>query len=466
MSLKGAAKELPYPLRRFISYSYGAIPPSVRFSKIFWRTYNFLQESQFWSKKRLEQYQVQQVNNLLRHAYENVPYYRKIFDKNGLKPKDIHDLTDLRKLPCLNKDALKVNFTDIVARNIKVRHMIKSHTSGTTGKPLQFYIDPSENEKEWAFICHQWSRVGYRPGESRVDLAGSVKSEKNCVVYDPISRVLTLSPCVDSKEVSQYYLKKIKSYGAKFLRGYPSAIASFASMLKRYSIDVPFKLKAIFFASEAVYDWEREIVEDIFTCRVFAHYGSAECVALAAECERSHFYHFIPQYGVTEIDPDTHEIIATGFLNYVNPFIRYRTTDIASLPVLSKCTCCGRNYFPIIKHVEGRLEDYIITPKGTLIPPAVITHPFKDLKTIKDTQLIQESTDQLVLRVVLWDKNVSNASTAELKRLSNHLQDILGVNVRIKIEIVDEIERLKSGKFKWILSDVSKGLIEKGLEGY
>jgi phenylacetate-CoA ligase len=342
--------------------------------------------------------------------------------------------------------------------------MIKSHTSGTAGKPIQFYVDPLENEKEWAFICHQWSRVGYRPGEPRVDLSGPIRSEKNCAVYDPVSRVLTLSPRVDNKEVCQYYLKKMKSLGAKFLRSYPSAVALFASMLKRYCLEVPFRLKAVFFASEAVYDWEREIVEAVFNCRVFAHYGSAEHVALAAECEYSHFYHFLPQYGVVEIDPDTHEIMATGFLNYVNPFIRYRTTDIVSLPLLSKCQYCGRNYFPVTKEVQGRLEDYITTPEGTLIPPAVMTHPFKDLQTIKETQLIQESTEQLVLRVVLWNRNVSETSTVELRQLSKDLQEILGLNIRIKTEIVDEIERLKSGKFKWIQSDVSKGLLEKGLE--
>jgi phenylacetate-coenzyme A ligase PaaK-like adenylate-forming protein/threonine dehydrogenase-like Zn-dependent dehydrogenase len=353
-----------------------------------------------------------------------------------------------------------------VARNTKFRHMIKSHTSGTTGKPLQFYVDSSENDKEWAFVCHQWSRVGYRPGEPRIDLSGPIRSEKNRVIYDPMSRVLTLSPQIDNEEICQYYLKKMRSFEARFLRGYPSAVASFAYMLKRYGLALPPKFKAVFFASEAVYDWEREIVEEVFKCRVFAHYGLAEHVASAAECEHSHFYHFLPQYGVTEIDPDTSEIIATSFLNYVNPFIRYRTTDVGSSPVLSKCEHCGRNYFPIIEEVQGRLGDYIITPRGTLISPAVITFPFKDPKTIKDNQLIQESTDKLVLRVVLWDRCISKASTAELKRLNNDLQEILGVDMQIDIEIVDEIERLKSGKFKWIVSNVSKDLIEKGLDNY
>jgi len=465
MSVKGLAQKLPDSIKQFLRYAYGSVPFSIRCGKVFWETYNFLQKSQWWSKEQLEEYQMRQLSKLLRHAYQNVPYYRKIFNERGLKPIDIRCLDDLRKLPCLDKDTFKSWFKEILARNVKFKHLRMSHTSGTTGKPLQFYQDRLESVREWAFVCHQWSRVGYKPGDPRVELRGSIINRRDLVYYDPIAKVLRLSPRIDTKEVAGYYLKRISHFGAKFLHGYPSAISSFAYMVKKYGLNVPFKLKAVLFASEAVYPWEREIVEEVFNCRTFDFYGMAEHVALAAECERSHFYHFVPQYGITEIDPDTHEIIATSFLNYVNPFIRYKTTDIASSPVLSKCENCRRDYFPIVEKIEGRLGDFIVTPQGTLIAPAVITHPFKDLKTIRETQLIQESTDQLILRVVLWDKQTSEASATELKRLSKDLQEIFGADMQIKIEIVDEIKRSKQGKFRWIISEVSKGLIEKGLEG-
>jgi phenylacetate-CoA ligase len=466
MNVKELAKGLPYPVRQFLKYAYGTIPPSIHYGKVFWETYNFLQESQWWSREKLEEYQMMQLSKLLHYAYEYVPYYRKVFDDRGVKPKDIQNVNDLRKLPCLDKGTLRSNFSGMVAKNIELRHLPMSHTSGTTGKPLQFYQDRSESVREWAFVCHQWSRVGYKPEEHRVEMRGAIISGRNPVDYDPINRVLRLSPRIDTKEVAQYYLKRMKSFRSKFLHGYPSAIASFVHMVKKYNLGVPFKLKAVLFASETVHDWEREIVQEVFKCRVFDFYGQAEHVAMAAECEHSHFYHFLPQYGVTEIDPETHEIIATGFLNYVNPFIRYQTTDIVSSPVLFKCAHCGRNYFPIREKVQGRLEDFIVTPRGTLIAPALITHPFKDLKTIKGTRLIQESPDRIILRVVLWNKSISGASKAELQRLCRNLREMLGDEMQIKAEVVDEIERLKSGKFKWIQSKVSKGLIEKGLEGY
>ena len=292
---------------------------------------------------------------------------------------------------------------------------------------------------------------------------GPVNGGENLVQYDWPARVMRLSPYLDDKRVAQCYLKKIKSFGAKFIHGYPSLIASFAHMVQKHSLKVPFKLKATFFVSETVYDWERVIVQEVFNCRVFAHYGQTEHVATATECEHSHYYHFIPQYGITEIDSDTHEIVATSFLNFVNPFIRYRTTDIVSSPVLSKCEYCRRNYFPIVERVEGRLMDFVVTPQGALVSPTLINFPFKDLRTIKDSQVIQTSVHHIILRVVPYGKNVSKA---ELQRLYQNLQKILGSDIQIKAEVVDEIERLKSGKFRFIISEVSKGLIEKGLDKF
>jgi len=455
--------KLPYPVKQGIKYAYGALPPQIRYGKVFWETYNFLQKSQWWSKEKLEEYQMQQLSKLLSHAYKNVPYYRRIFDERGLKPEHIQDLDDLRKLPYLDKNSFKRYSKDLLARNTNPKDLHRTHTSGTTGKPLQFYQHRSEIEREWAFVCHQWSRVGYRPGDARVELRGAVDRRK-FIYYNPGTKVLRLAPIIDTKERVRSYLEHMERFGAKFLHGYPGAIAAFAFAIRYYGLAVPVRFRAVLFASEAVYDWEREIVREVFECREFAFYGQTEHVVIAAECEYSSCYHCIPQYGITEIDPDTYEIIGTGFLNYANPFIRYRTTDIASMPISSRCEKCGRNYFPVFAKVEGRLEDFIITPEGTLIAPAIITHPFKDLKTVKDTQIVQKDLDLVVVRAVPWAGKDSQALQAELRQLCQDLQIILGKSVQVKWEIVEEIERTTSGKFKWIVSEVSRDSLEKGIK--
>lgn len=465
MRLKSWAKKLPNPIENTLKrYIYRYIVPSTRFDKTFWDTFNFLKESQWWSQEKLEEYQMRQLAKLLNHAYENVPYYRKMFDDRGLKPKNIQNFDDLRKLPFLTKDKFKQHFAELVIKNVKLTGLPMRSTSGTTGKPLQFYENSNTEQKELAFIHHQWSRVGFKPADPMIKLKGAIIRSNKPVDFDRINKVLRLSPRIDSKEIVRYYLEKMQQFGASFFHGYPSTIGVFASMIKKYGFSVPFRLKAVLFASEAIYPWEREVTQEVFNCRIYSHYGATEKVVLAGECQHTPYYHFIPQYGITELDIDTNEIIGTGFLNYVNPFIRYRTTDIASQPVASGCEACGRQYYPVFSSVEGRLEDFIITPMGVPISPAVITHPFKKFETIRDTQIIQKSLNCIKLRIVTWDNCDPKILRRELHQLCKGLQNIVGTDIKIETEQVESVQLSKSGKFKWIISEVSKDFLERGID--
>lgn len=463
MNIRKFKKKLPYPIKQSVKYLYGTIPPRLRYGKVFWETYNFLQESQWWSREKIEGYQMQNLAKLLNRAYENVPYYRRIFDGRGLKPKNIQNFDDLKKLPYLTKDIFKQHFSELISKNVKLEALPMSHTSGTTGKPLQFYENFYTDQKELAFIYHQWSRVGVKPGDPMLQLRGAIIKGRKPIEYDPVWKVLRLSPRIDSKETVNYYLEKMEEFGARFLHGYPSAISVLASMIKKYGFSVPVKLRGVLFASETIYPWQREIAQEVFNCWVFSHYGQAEKVVLAAEGENSTNYHCIPQYGITEIDITTNEIIGTSFLNYINPFIRYRTTDIALQPINLDCDKCGRQYYPVFSSVEGRQQDFIITPKAVLISPTVITHPFKDLTTIRNSQIIQKSLDCVKLRIVPWDSCDTKILKSELGELSQGLVNILGSNMNIETEIVESIQLSKSGKFKWIISDVSNDFLRKGL---
>jgi len=463
MSINHLIKILPFPVKQSIKYIYGIIPPRIRYGKVFWDTYNFLQESQWWSREKLEDYQLQQLRKLLHHAYDNVPYYRRIFDERGLKPKNIQSFDDMKKLPYLTKDMFKQHFSELISKNVKLETLPMSYTSGTTGKSLQFYENSSTYQKELAFIYHQWSRVGVKPGNPMLQLRGAIIKGRKPIEYDPVWKVLRLSPRIDSKETVHYYLEKMEEFGATFLHGYPSAISVLASMIKKYGFSVPVKLRGVLFASETIYPWQREIAQEVFNCWVFSHYGQAEKLVLAAECESSKYYHCIPQYGLNEVNKETNEIIGTSFLNYVNPFIRYRTTDIAVQPINLACDKCGRQYYPVFSSVVGRLEDFIITPNGIPISPAVITHPFKNIETIKNTQIIQRSLDCIKLKIVPWDNCDPKILKSELGELSQGLVNILGSNMKIETEIVESIQLSKSGKFKWIISDVFNDFLGKGL---
>jgi len=463
MSLRKTVKNFSPSIQKFIKHLYGLTPIRIRYGKDFWDTYNFLEKSQWWDKEKLEQYQIEQLKRLLGHAYRNVPYYKKVFTEYGIKPEKINCIDDFKKIPYLTKEIVKNNSLELTATNYNKKDLYIAHTSGTTGKPMQWYVSLSENQKEYAFICHQWSRMGFYPGDRIVQIRGTVLEDNKVFDFDPITNVLRLSPKLISKKTAENYIKLINDFGAKFLHGYPSIISVFASIIKENKLVIPFNLKSVFFASEAVYPWEKKLVEEVFNCRVFSHYGMAEKVVLAGECEKTINYHSIPQYGITEMD--NNEIIGTSFIDYVTPFIRYRTTDIVEeITGNNDLICdCKRQYFPVFKRIEGRLVDFIITPDGGYISPTAITHTFNDFLSIKETQLIQHSLHLLEVKVVPYDNISRTMLDKELQKIKEELISIIGKDIKVKTTILKELELTKSGKFRWIISKISNNSLEKGL---
>ncbi|MCK5559768.1 MAG: phenylacetate--CoA ligase family protein, partial [Thermoplasmata archaeon] len=66
-----------------------------------------LNQSQWWSRERLEELQNKRLKALIRHAYKNVPYYHKMFKQLRLLPIDIKTTKDLSKLPLLTKENIR-----------------------------------------------------------------------------------------------------------------------------------------------------------------------------------------------------------------------------------------------------------------------------------------------------------------------------------------------------------------------
>jgi phenylacetate-CoA ligase len=125
------------------------------------------------SKEELEQWQLNQLDLLLNHAYENTVYYKEVFDSLGLKPSDIKTFDDMERLPVLTREIIKERFNDLIPKNInKIKHRYSS-TGGSTGEPLRYICD----ENTWGFVTamkiHSWQTTGYRYGELFMSLGSS-----------------------------------------------------------------------------------------------------------------------------------------------------------------------------------------------------------------------------------------------------------------------------------------------------
>ena len=83
-----------------------------------YKYYKLLDKSQWWSLSELENYQNERLRLLIRHAYANVPYYKKLFQENKLKISDIKSIDDLYKIPILTKEIIRKNKEQLIAQNI------------------------------------------------------------------------------------------------------------------------------------------------------------------------------------------------------------------------------------------------------------------------------------------------------------------------------------------------------------
>ena len=106
------------------------------------KKYKLLMESQWWSKEKIEEFQDKKLKRLISYAYENVPYYRRVFKANNITPDDIKKQEDLIKIPPLTKETVrKHGFDNLVSSNFLEKRRYLGRTGGSTGEPLRFWRD-------------------------------------------------------------------------------------------------------------------------------------------------------------------------------------------------------------------------------------------------------------------------------------------------------------------------------------
>ena len=427
----------------------------------FLKWYNFLQESQWWSIERLKQYQMQQLKKLLNHAYKNVPYYKRIFDEKLLKPKNIQNFEDFRKLPYLTKDIVRGNSDNLIAKNISKENMKYVTTGGTSGKPLGFYIEERTIFIRDAFDWRQYNWAAYKFGDKCVVLRGNVVQRKEnrkpaWWEYDQANNYLILSTYDMTEENLPKYVKKIEEFKPKIIQGYPSALDILARFIKENNLKINIKgnVKAILTSSENLYLTQRKLIKEIFRCPVFDLYGNSEQVVRFGECIKHEGYHNFMEYGYTEIlnskgkpvveEGEIGEIVATGFTNYATPLIRYKTGDLVEY-THNKCSC-GRK-LPLIKRIEGRLQELIVTKNNNLISMAAMNMHSNVFDNVKQFQLYQDKPGKITFKIVRKNTYTQKDTECIIQELQRKIKNQININIKF----VSEIPKTDRGKYKFLI---------------
>ena len=413
---------------------------------------------QKWSRKEIEDYQNRHLREIVRYAYSNVPFYRKLYrniDISGIKSTD-----DLQRLPIVTKEMILKN-SDV--HSVSKERYIISHTSGTTGTPLEIRVSPEQyylTRAIWYGARFEWS--GYDGGWIARFVGDSpVKDCSERILYRkarPTKRLIFPSYCISFQSIP-LMLEAMKKYEVRYIRAYPST----AYLLARYleHTDTEYILKALFYSSEPMYPYQREVIERRFGVRPSGVYGQAENAVSALECENGR-YHLISIDGITEIlrgnervsDGEKGLMTVTALHNRAMPLIRYMLGDYTGF---SENDCaCGRE-LPVIYPIETKMEDFIVTPDGKAISPSVLTFPLKHARGIEESQIVQRKMDEVIIRIVRGDSYTEDGE----RELLSAMKEILGPEMSVRIQYVREIHRSSAHKKRFVINEMGGDYIER-----
>ena len=448
---------LPYEAKQGLKWVYGFLPTRMRYGGSFLQKCRLAEEREKWTAAAFTANQNEQLRCLIDHAYRHVPYYRILFDRQGIDPAAIRNVEDLQRIPPLTKDDLRNHFSDLIAANIKKKDRILLSTSGTSGRPLRFY---SERRHE-AYLdgdAYRWRHFrwgGCTPYDRRATLSAyripaQRNGERRLTAYDPVKRLLILSAYDLSRTAIPLYARALQKHRPSFLHGYPSALEALTRFLQAERIPSPPSIRALFTQSEVLYPWQRALIESYFGCKIFDWYGMEERVIAAAECEQHSGLHVFTDYCIVETlqqdKPVTGvegEIVSTRLDNFAMPLIRYRTGDMGTLST-TPCAC-GRN-LPLLHLHGGRDRNLLIGRNGELISITVVDIPHATAQ-VEQFQFLQQTQGEALLRIV----RKSGYSDHDFEQIQQELREKFAGLVDVTVEYTKTIERTGRGKLPLLI---------------
>lgn len=414
----------------------------------------FARES--WSAEQWRAWHEEKLARLLDRAARRVPYYRSLWEQRHRQGDD-RAWERLENWPILEKDPVRKCPESFLADDCTPSRMYKDYTSGTTANPLPLWQSRNTLLQWYALFearCRNWHGVSR---EDRWGMLGwqlvvpAQQKRPPFWVHNWSMRQLYLSSYNLSAEFIPYYVEALRKFRPAYLLGYSSTLYFLADECARQRIrDLRFKV--ILTNAEALYEYQRARIEEVFQTPVRETYGMTELAAAASECEQGRL-HWFPEAGYIEVldldEEGVGDLVVTGLINQDMPLIRYRVGDRVRLAPKGASCPCGRK-LPLLGRVEGRKDDILQTPDGRRL--GRLDPIFKSGLKVREAQIVQERLD--LVRLLIVPAEGYNRHQEEMIR--DFLRGRLGDEVTLEIEHVDRIPRGPNGKFRAVISRIGR----------
>lgn len=402
-----------------------------------------LMESQFWPPDVMRDFQRTQLEQLLRHARANVPFYETRLNCM-FRNDDTINWERWDEIPLLTRHDVQEHRKDLLARELPPGHgnWQEYSTSGSTARPITVRVPrvmATANKAAWT----RFFRAHDIPDNAKIAIFQSLLGEPSAVnkghqVRDDAvanNRHVTM---VSRDLTAERKLDILSELAPDVLIDSPNALEILARQnLKR---DQPFQVKWVIGFGMGFAQQQLDVMQDSFSTRVISAYSSKEAGPIALQCAVCSNYHVNEELVIVEREfAKASNIVVTPLFQSAQPLIRYVHNDIVRM----KPSCsCGYHHLTITS-IDGRSEPIFKLPNGVEIVPTMVDITKSEFhKICIAIQLAQTSPTQFELRYMA-DRLASGQELAPVQAILDHQ---LGSGIHLKIRKVEIIPSNAGGK--------------------
>lgn len=416
-----------------------------------------LEHSQWLPAEELLRHQFRQINLVLRHAFETVPYYRARRPEWDIDPDQAITPEIFRqRIPLLTRAEVQQLGDELLSAKIPQSHGTIGSvlTSGSTGMPIK--VTKTElTETFWnAFTVrdHLWHRDPNMKLASIRPLSGNEAAYPDGNVYKDWGDMAALtfatgpSALLNIGTRIQDQVEWLQRYDPDYLLTYPGNIQAIAIHCERHKIRFP-RLKQVHTISDLLRPEVRKICREVLDLPVVDVYSGAEVGYIALQCPDSENLHIQSESVFVEVldgngeacrPGEVGEVVITPLHNFAMPLLRYAIGDFAEV---GSCSC-GRT-LPVLRRIIGRTRSMVRLPNGDEFYAS-----FQDLLTgfdmIRQFQVVRRASEALEMKLVATRK----LTDAEAKKLTTILHERFRYPFAVSFSYHDEIPRSAGGKFE------------------
>ena len=393
------------------------------------------------------------VCRVVAHAYEHVPYYRRLLDSAGVQPRHIRGVEDLSLIPPTTRETIqRTQLEDLTADNAPAAR--RQITSGSSGRPVTTLWTKQDYRTANALRLRAMWASGWRPGRRMARIrfdtperTSRLKSRLRALLARWGLRQAVFSAWLPA-EAHPAALAAMQPW-------YIHSYASYLATLARAALDAGVRLrpKLVTASGDALTVAARKIIVEAFACEVVDIYSCLELGDVAFTCRQeqrlhthsdAHWVEALTPGGLSAAPEEEGELTCTSLCHLAMPRIRYQPGDLV---VLATQPCpCGSAH-PTIAAIAGRDEDMIRLPDGRLMSPMTFTDLFADYPRTQGYRLVQVSNRKLLLQVAPGDDLTADG----LEGLRVQVVMLTRNALEVEVQVVSEVPALPSGKRRFVV---------------